>query len=49
MSLWPVEDNTTDELMQLFYQHLLHGESKVEALRAAKALIIGAANEVPNR
>ncbi|TMD67287.1 MAG: CHAT domain-containing protein [Chloroflexi bacterium] len=36
MSLWPVEDNATNELMQLFYQHLLNGESKVQALRAAQ-------------
>jgi len=36
MSLWPVEDNATNELMQRFYQNLLKGESKVEALRAAQ-------------
>jgi len=36
MSLWPVEDNATNELMQLFYQNLLQGESKVQALRAAQ-------------
>jgi CHAT domain-containing protein len=29
MSLWPVEDNATNELMHIFYQHLLQGESKV--------------------
>jgi CHAT domain-containing protein len=36
MSLWPVEDNATNELMQLFYQNLLQGKSKVQALRAAQ-------------
>jgi CHAT domain-containing protein len=36
MSLWSVEDNATSELMKLFYQHLLNGESKVQALRAAQ-------------
>src|SRR5207245_5770212 len=40
MSLWPVEDNATNELMQLFYQHLLCGESKVQALRAAQCSLI---------
>ena len=36
ISLWPVEDNATNELMQLFYQYLLKGESKAQALRAAQ-------------
>lgn len=36
MSLWPVEDNATNELMQRFYEELLKGASKVEALRAAQ-------------
>jgi tetratricopeptide (TPR) repeat protein len=40
MSLWPVEDNATNELMQLFYQHLLNGESKVQALQAAQCSLI---------
>jgi CHAT domain-containing protein len=40
MSLWPAEDNATNELMQLFYQHLLGGESKVQALRAAQCSLI---------
>jgi len=40
MSLWPVEDNATNELMQLFYQHLLDGESKVQALRAAQCSLL---------
>jgi len=36
MSLWSVEDKATSELMKHFYQHLLNGESKVQALRAAQ-------------
>lgn len=36
MSLWSVEDNATSELMKLFYQYLLNGESKVQALRSAQ-------------
>ncbi len=40
MSLWPVEDNATSELMQLFYQNLLRGDSKVQALREAQRSLI---------
>ncbi|MGH2496916.1 MAG: CHAT domain-containing protein [Ktedonobacteraceae bacterium] len=40
ISLWPVEDNATNELMKLFYQHLLAGESKVQALRAAQCKLL---------
>jgi len=40
MSLWPVEDNATKELMQIFYQHLLQGESKVQALRIAQLSLL---------
>ncbi|GAC1652278.1 MAG: CHAT domain-containing protein [Ktedonobacteraceae bacterium] len=40
MSLWSVEDNATNELMQCFYQHLLNGESKVQALRAAQCELL---------
>src|SRR5947209_15877003 len=29
MSLWPVEDNVTNELMRLFYQRLLSGDTKM--------------------
>jgi CHAT domain-containing protein len=36
ISLWPVEDHATNELMILFYQHLLKGENKAQALRAAQ-------------
>ena len=40
MSLWPVEDNATNELMQIFYQHLLSGDTKVQALRAAQCSLL---------
>lgn len=40
MSLWPVEDNATNELMQLFYEGLLNGESKGEALRVAQCSLL---------
>jgi CHAT domain-containing protein len=36
MSLWPVEDTATSILMQHFYQRLLAGASRVEALCAAQ-------------
>ena len=40
ISLWPVEDNATNELMKLFYQYLLQGESKVLALCAAQRQLL---------
>jgi len=40
MSLWAVEDNATNELMKLFYQYLLQGESKVQALRSAQCQLL---------
>jgi len=40
MSLWPVEDNATNELMKLFYQYLLQGESKAQALRTAQCSLL---------
>jgi len=40
ISLWPVEDTATNQLMKLFYQYLLNGESKVQALRAAQCQLI---------
>ncbi|TMD66746.1 MAG: CHAT domain-containing protein, partial [Chloroflexi bacterium] len=40
ISLWPVEDNATNELMQIFYQRILSGESKVQALRAAQCSLL---------
>jgi CHAT domain-containing protein len=36
MSLWPVEDTATSILMQHFYQRLLEGDSRVEALSVAQ-------------
>src|SRR5947209_12978142 len=40
ISLWPVEDSATNELMKLFYQYLLKGGSKVQALRAAQCQLM---------
>ncbi|HVB73551.1 MAG TPA: CHAT domain-containing tetratricopeptide repeat protein [Ktedonobacteraceae bacterium] len=48
ISLWPVEDNATSELMKLFYQHLLHGESKVQALRAAQCHFLRQDGSMPD-
>ena len=47
MSLWSVEDSATSELMKLFYQHLLHGESKVQALRAAQCHFLRQDDSMP--
>ena len=40
ISLWPVEDHSTNTLMQTFYQHLLSGENKMQALRAAQCSLL---------
>jgi CHAT domain-containing protein len=40
ISLWPVEDNATNELMQLFYSNLLQGEHKVQALNNAQCTLL---------
>jgi CHAT domain-containing protein len=40
MSLWPVEDAATSELMQIFYRHLLNGSSRIQALRAAQCELL---------
>ncbi|GHO99972.1 CHAT domain-containing protein [Reticulibacter mediterranei] len=40
ISLWAVEDTSTNELMRHFYQHLLQGESKVQALRSAQCKLL---------
>lgn len=40
MSLWPVEDEATNILMQCFYQGLLRGETKAEALRNAQCSLL---------
>ena len=39
MSLWNISDNSTAELMQLFYQNWLTGQSKHQALRNAQLSI----------
>ena len=36
MSLWKVPDQQTQELMELFYRHLLEGIPRADALRAAQ-------------
>ncbi|HEX6482601.1 MAG TPA: CHAT domain-containing protein [Ktedonobacteraceae bacterium] len=48
MSLWSVEDNATSELMKLFYQYLLEGKSRVEALRAAQCSLLHADGSLPS-
>lgn len=40
VSLWPVEDSATSTLMQLFYQNLLQGASRVQALSEAQRSFI---------
>jgi hypothetical protein len=39
-TLWRVEDRATADFMLSFYQHLARGESKSEALRAAKLAFV---------
>jgi CHAT domain-containing protein len=46
ISLWSVEDSSTNELMQHFYQHLLQGESKVQALRSAQCNLLRRADSM---
>ncbi|MFO8235670.1 MAG: CHAT domain-containing protein [Bacteroidales bacterium] len=36
MTLWPVEDNASIQLMEYFYEEIIKGKSKEEALREAK-------------
>jgi len=40
VSLWPVSDESTAELMNHFYTNLRNGASKTEALRQAKLILI---------
>ncbi|HEX7735115.1 MAG TPA: CHAT domain-containing tetratricopeptide repeat protein [Ktedonobacteraceae bacterium] len=40
ISLWPVEDYATSELMRVFYLNLLYGASKMQALRAAQCSLL---------
>ncbi len=37
MSLWKVDDNATQELMAMFYQNMLSGSGKADALQKAQA------------
>jgi len=46
ISLWSVEDTSTNELMQHFYQRLLQGESKVQALRSAQCNLLHQTNSM---
>ncbi len=46
MSLWQVEDNSTNELMRLFYNNLLKGESKAQALRDAQCSLLHQAGSI---
>ncbi len=46
ISLWSVEDTSTNELMQHFYQHLLQGESKVQALQSAQCTLLRLADSI---
>jgi CHAT domain-containing protein len=46
ISLWSVEDTSTNKLMQHFYQHLLQGESKVQALRSAQCNLLRQADSM---
>ena len=40
MSLWKVNDQSTAELMQLFYERWLSGENKADALRSAQLAFV---------
>ena len=46
MTLWPVEDRTSAELMKKFYKHLSEGVPKAEALRQAKLAFLRSHNNV---
>lgn len=46
MSLWPVPDATTKELMSLFYQNLEKGLAKNEALHQAKLTFLKEGNKI---
>ncbi|MFW6098214.1 MAG: CHAT domain-containing protein, partial [Chloroflexota bacterium] len=47
LSLWTVEDRSTAQLMETFYQNLLQGKEKAEALRAAQSEFIADAGNGP--
>ena len=46
MSLWPVQDQTTPELMSYFYKYLERGFSKGEALRQAKLAFLNQDHQI---
>jgi CHAT domain-containing protein len=46
-AMWDVDDRATADLMIDFYQNLIHGRSKSEALRLAKLRMIGSAASQP--
>jgi CHAT domain-containing protein len=46
-AMWDVDDRATAELMIDFYQNLIHGRSKSEALRLAQLRMIGSAASQP--
>ena len=46
-AMWDVDDRATAELMIDFYQYLIHGKSKSEALRLAKLRMIGSVASQP--
>ena len=36
MSLWAIDDEATMEIMKLFYQQLVHGQSASEAMKSMR-------------
>jgi CHAT domain-containing protein len=46
-AMWDVDDRATADLMIDFYQNLMHGRSKSEALQMAKVKMIGSAASQP--
>jgi len=41
VSLWQADDKATSDLMLAFYEEMLKGKSKAQALREAKLRLIG--------
>ena len=46
MSLWPINDRATAQIMEAFYQQLATGQSKDEALRKAKLDFLKTADNI---
>jgi CHAT domain-containing protein len=46
MSLWSIDDQSTSLLMRKFYEYLIQGQNKDEALRRAKLEFLKTADEV---